>query len=144
MAHKSKKPKPAATEAIHAATVDGDIHAVAIWNLQVLLIPDHKFWIAQGLQIDYVAQGDSPEQAKSNFEKGLEESIDLNLRMYGNIKGLLVFAPDEVLQEAAKKKGSIRLYAQITTHDIGARYQQALPFDGISFLIAQEGTKEAA
>lgn len=122
------------TKAIHASTADGEHHAVAIWNLHVLLIPEGKFWVAQGLEVDYVVQGDSIEDAKKNFEQGLEATIDLNLKMYGNIQGLLVMSPDSVLQQAAKHRSSIKLYGQISTHEIGAQSQSALPFDGIRYL----------
>ena len=82
------------------------------------------------MQIDYVVQGDSIEEAKKNFEYGLEETIDLNLRMYQNIEGLLFSAPSEVLREAAREKDtrSLKLYSQMTMHAIGAKSQQSLPF----------------
>jgi len=122
----------------HVAGQSGEVHGVGIWNLHVLLVRDGKFWVAQGLEIDYVTQGDSIADAKKNFEYGLEATIDLNLRMYENIDGLLVFASNEVLKEAARKKNSIRLYSQETVHELGARSQAALPFDGISYLLAGE------
>jgi len=123
--------------AAHVSDADGEVHGVGIWDLQVLLVKEGKFWIAQGLQIDYITQGETLEDAKKNFEEGLESTIDLNLRMYGNIDGLLVFAPNSVLQEAAKKKDSIKLYSQETLHEVGPKSQLALPFDGISYLVSQ-------
>jgi hypothetical protein len=121
----------------HIADADGKIHGVGIWDLQVLLMQEGKFWVAQGLQIDYVTQGDSIEEAKTNFEYGLEATIDLNLRMYGNIEGLLMFAPDEVLKQAARKKDSIERYSQETIHQLAAKSLQALPFDRISYLVSR-------
>ncbi len=136
---KTRKIKAAPkAKAIHAQHKDGSHHLVGLWNLQVLLIQEGKFWIAQGLQIDYVVQGNSIEEARSNFEKGLEDTIDLNLRMYKNIDGLLVFAPDEILQEAARNKKATALYSQVSTHDIGTKFQGSLPFDGISYLVARQ------
>ena len=150
MATLTKKPKAKklaplkGTRAIHASSVDGEHHAVGIWNLHVMLIQEaNDLWVAQGIQIDYVVQGATPEEAKTNFEKGLSETIDLNLRVYGHIKGLLVSAPDEVLQEAATNKVAIALYDQITSHELGANAEKALPFDGVSFLIARD-MQEAA
>jgi len=105
-----------------------------MFNLDVLLIPEDKVWVAQGLAIDYVAQGESIEEAKKNFENGLERTIDLNLRMYGNIDGILIPAPGAVLQEATRNKASIKFYSQVSMHEVGVRSQQALPFDGVSYL----------
>jgi predicted RNase H-like HicB family nuclease len=130
---KKKKVQSPKAKAIHASTPDGE-HTVGIWNLHVFLLKDEKCWVAQGLEIDYVVQGDTIEEAKANFEFGLEKTIELNLKMYGNIEGLLVFAPDTVLQEAARDKKAIKLYSQVTTHDLGAKSEQALPFDGVRYL----------
>ena len=64
--------------------------------------------------------------------------------MFGHIEGLLVRAPSEVLREAGQKKRAIKLYSQVTTHDIGPKAQEALPFDGVRFLSACDNTQEAA
>ncbi|MGA3026969.1 MAG: hypothetical protein ABSF98_19605 [Bryobacteraceae bacterium] len=123
------------TGALHAVAESGELHAVAIWNLHVLLIPSGSNWVAQGVEIDYVAQGDSIEGAKHNFEHGLESSIDLNIRMYGNIEGLLTFGPDEVLREAVLHRGTqYKVYSQLTAHDMSERYRQVLPFNNVVFL----------
>ena len=111
---------------------------VAIFDLSVLIVPDGKFWFAQGLQIDYCAQGNTIEEAKRNFEDGLESTIDLNVRMYGDIRNLLIPAPSEVLQEALQNKASIRVYSQVSVHETGTRWQTQLPFDTISYLVAKE------
>ena len=49
----------------------GDTHVVGIGNLRVAIETDGKFWTAQGLEIDYIAQGDDLEDAKKQFEDGL-------------------------------------------------------------------------
>jgi predicted RNase H-like HicB family nuclease len=134
---KSAQTTPEGAMAAHVTDAAGKIHGVGIWDLQVLLMQDGKFWVAQGLQIDYVTQGDSIEEAKKNFEYGLEATIDLNLRMYGNIEGLLMFAPNEVLKQAARKRDSIERYSQETIHQLEAKSLQALPFDRISYLVSR-------
>jgi len=151
MAEKIKKVKgtkavaSTGTKTVHLESHDSKHHAVGIWNLHVMLFHEGKFWVAQGVEIDYVVQGDSIKEAKKNFEAGLEATIDLNLRMYGHVNGLLVFAPDGLLQEAAKNKGSLKIYSQVSTHHMGIKSQQALPFDGIRYLVAKEHpTEEAA
>jgi len=137
---KMKKSRAASpkTKALHARHKDGSRHVVGLWNLHVMLIQEGKFWVAQGLEIDYVVQGNSIEEAKSNFEKGLEDTIDLNLKMYKNIEGLLIFAPNEILQEAARNKKATARYSQVSAHDTGVKFQEALPFDGISYLVATQ------
>ena len=56
------------------------------------------------------------------LKKGLEDTIDLNLKMYRNIEGLLIFAPNEILQEAARNK---RGYCALLTSEC-ARYRREI------------------
>lgn len=126
-------------KAIHAELPGGEEQAVGIGNLRVFIVPDGKFWFAQGLEIDYAAQGDSPEEAKKHFEEGLEATIDLHLRMYDNIEKLLRRAPNEVLLEATQNQNSIHLYWQISFHE--KTKEDPLPFGGIDYYLLQ---KEAA
>ena len=122
------------TKAVHLEDEDGQ--AVAIWNLSVLIVPDEEFWFAQGIEINYGAQGDSEEDAKSNFEAGLLDTICLHLRVHGHIKNLLKFAPSRVLVGAAKNKSLIQRFAQVSFHDIAdVNVQQALPFSGIEYRV---------
>jgi hypothetical protein len=129
--------KKASTIAIHAADPEKKLHGVGIWDLRVFIVPDGKFWFAQGLEIDLAAQGNSIEEAKKNFEVGLESSIDLHLRMYADIKGLLRLAPSEVWQEALQNRQRINIYSQVSLHDLGEHSATALPFDNITYLVAK-------
>jgi hypothetical protein len=141
---KNKTAKRSKATALHISANDGKLHGVAIRNLHVLLMKEGDFWVAQGLDLDYVVQGDSIEEAKRNFQVGLEATVDLNLRMFGNIESLVMsHPPSEALLEAAQHKDSIALYTQVTTHDIGPKSQKALPFDGVRFLTF-DSTEEAA
>jgi hypothetical protein len=125
------------TKAVHIEDDDGQ--AVAIWNLSVLIIPDGKFWFAQGLEINYGAQGDSEEDAKSNFQAGLLDTICLHLRVHGHIEKLLEFAPSRVLVEAAKNKTLIKRFGQVSFHDIAdSKVQEALPFSGIDYRVLRQ------
>jgi hypothetical protein len=113
--------------------------AVAIWNLSVLIVPDDTFWFAQGLEINYGAQGDSPEDAQNNFQQGLLATIQQHLRMHGNIENLLEFAPSRILREAAQHKGSIKYFAQVSFHELlDDKAQQEIPFDGIDYRVLQQ------
>jgi hypothetical protein len=125
--------------AIHAADEDGEHHAVVIWNLSVLIVPDEGFWFAQGLEINYGAQGNTPEDAQKRFQDGLAKTIHQHLKVHGNIEKLLKFAPSSILREAAQFKSSIKPFAQVSFHgvlDAGAR--NAIPFDGIDYRVLQQ------
>lgn len=126
-----------------AIQVDGKGHtAVGIGNLRVLIIQDEDCWYAQGIEIDYGAQGDTPAEAKSHFEAGLFGTIDLNIKTYGSLDPILKFASDSILKEASKNRSSIYLYAQISAHEIPnyAQFPDALsqfPFTGIEYLSSE-------
>ena len=120
------------TRAIHLQ--DEELNAVAIWNLSVLIVPDDKFWFAQGLEINYGAQGDTVAEAQENFQTGLLATIKQHLRIHGNIEKLLKFAPSEILKEAAQHKSSIKRFGQVSFHEIlEDKDQIGIPFDGIDY-----------
>jgi hypothetical protein len=124
-----------------AVHVQGRKHeAVAIWNLSVLIVPDGEHWFAQGLEINYGAQGDTPVDAQANFQQGLLATIRQHLRMYGDIERILKFAPSDILKEAAQHKSAIRQFAQVSFHEILSAsesndVQMAIPFDGINYRV---------
>ncbi|MGA2215558.1 MAG: hypothetical protein ABSH31_19955 [Bryobacteraceae bacterium] len=125
------------THAVHLE--DKDAAAIAIWNLSVLIVPDENFWFAQGLEINYGAQGETVEDAQENFQQGLLATIEQHLRVHGHIKNLLKFAPSEILQEAAEHKTSIKKFAQVSFHEIlDAKSQLEIPFDGIEYRVLRQ------
>jgi len=130
------KPKQPETVAMHASDAEGKLHGVGIWDLRVFIVPDGKFWFAQGLEIDLAAQGDSVEDAKKNFEDGLASSIDLHLRMYGNIEKLLNLAPAEIWQEARRDRKRINVYSQVSLHNLAKSSEMARWFDNITYLLS--------
>lgn len=141
MAAKTKKAKPKQPEpavAIQVTDLDAGHHLVGIGNLRVMLVPDGKFWFAQGLEIDYAVQGLSVEDTKKQFERGLYATIEQHLKVYGNINKLLQVAPGEVWQEAVRSKSSIKRYSRLSSHAIKSTAQEALPFEGIDYLVVAE------
>lgn len=89
--------------AIH--TTSGSTHVVHIGNLRVLIVNDDSSWFANGLEIDYAAQGSSLKDVKHRFERGLAATIDQHLKVYGSIDRILKPAPEDVwveLMHAAK------------------------------------------
>jgi len=129
--------KAGKTAAVHIQHETGAVEAVAIWNLSVLIVPDEQHWFAQGLEINYGAQGDTVEEAKENFQAGLLATIQQHLRMYGNIEKILTFAPSSILKEAAQNKNSIKRFATVSFHEVLHDHsaQQAIPFDGIDYRV---------
>jgi hypothetical protein len=128
------------TMAMQVTNADGDLCGVGIFGLNVLLIDEKDYWVAQGLQIDYAVQGETIEAAKKNFETGLFESIDLNVKTFGHIGGLLSCAAPEVFAEAAnaRNKGKMQTYTSVTIHDISPESQEYLLYDHIRFLKAEK------
>jgi hypothetical protein len=121
--------------AVHARNDDGSEHVVGIGNLRVLLLKDEGSWFAQGLDIDYFAQGSSLADAQRRFQSGLLETIDVHLRTYGNVDGVLQPAPAEVWAELLHALPLRRLYSQISFHkgEKGESNLAVLPFSGVEF-----------
>ena len=110
-----------------------------IWNLSVLIVPDENFWFAQGIEIDYGAQGDTVEDAQKHFQEGLTKTIHQHLKVHGHIDKLLKFAPSSILKEAARHKLSIKPLAHVSFHEIlGEETQAKIPFDGIEYRVLQQ------
>ena len=138
LAKKNSKPKskPVTTSAIHASTPDGMHHLVGLGNIRVLLLPDGNAWFAQGLEIDYAAQGETLEEAKKEFEDGLEAMVQEHLRVHGHIKKLLQVAPNEMWTIANDLTGAkLKRYSQVTHHHI---IRNNSNYEGISYLVAAQ------
>jgi len=65
------------------------------WFVRVLLLRDGRHVVAQGLDVDYCAAGDSLAEAKENFTRGFIATIEANLREFGSIDSLIAPAPAE-------------------------------------------------
>jgi len=121
-----KKAQPAV--AVHAIDKAGVHHLVGFGNIRVIIIPDGAAYFAQGLEIDYAAQGSTVKETKKNFEVGLEATIQQHLKIYGNIKGLLQPAPASVWQELVPEKTALHnSYWHVSEHTIE---HSALPYEG--------------
>jgi len=95
---------------------------VDLKDIRVAIYPSGSHWIAQGFEIDYVAQGKDVEDVKRAFEDGLEATINQHVKVYGHIKNLLRFAPVdvrlEVLDLVFKNPEAITpTYSQLSIHD---------------------------
>lgn len=128
---KSGKSKASPKQAVHDRNPCNDgAHLVGIGNLRVMLFNDDGSWFAQGLEVDYFAQGSSLDEAKKHFENGLCATLGEHLRVYGSIERMLRVAPQEAWDEFYKPKHST--YTHVSMH----LPQLALIFSGISYLEA--------
>jgi len=128
---KVKQSEDQTTAAIHAKHVDGEHHAVLVLNLHVMIVPDGKYWFAQGLEIDYAVQGQSVADAKKQFETGFKATIYQHLKVFGHINNMLRVAPNEVWREFWKTPKSQKVYTHASMHEIvpgSKKYQFDIEF----------------
>lgn len=137
---KTQRVKNPATTAFHGKAEDGIHHMVGIGDLRVVICPDGDFWFAQGLEIDYAAQGKSFKDAKKQFGDGLSATIEQHLQIYGNIEKLLKVAPPEVWKDTllsagaiAKRYSTVMLY-HVERQEVPYSIQNVFPFQGINYL----------
>ncbi len=121
----------ASAAAIHTASEDGT-QTVGI-GLRVLIRPDGRFWYAQGLEIDYGAQGDTPEEAKVHFEKGLSGTIRLHLQKYGNIEKLLKRVDNKTWREAILNQRNIEHFVQVSFRSIDPDNSVVFPYPMLEY-----------
>lgn len=133
---KKSKKKAKAKQAVAVHETDGQNHIVGVGNLRVIVCQDQdSTWLAQGLEIDYLATGDSAEQAKTNFEIGFEATINLHINIHRTINHFLKVAPQNVWDEL-KGMGTQYRYSQVSFHE---DLFKVLPYPGINFIEASEG-----
>lgn len=132
-----KKPKKHGTAAFHATGEDGS-HIVGIGNLRVVILKDGKKWFAQGLEIDYAAQGKNLKDVKDQFSTGLCATLHEHLRVFGHIGGVLKAAPPEVWKEMLYENAArLNFHSQISEHDFthtNEKLQTDFPFANIEYL----------
>jgi hypothetical protein len=121
--------------AIHSRS--GNNHAVGIGNMRVIICQEGDLWFAQGLEIDYAADGHSLEEAKKNFQDGLCSTIGLHLKAYSSIENLLKVAPQSAWKELLKE-GKRMQYSQVSLHscieDTTFSFPSTFPFSGIDYI----------
>jgi hypothetical protein len=123
--------------AIHGSK--GDSHIVGFGNIKVIVCEDDGIWFAQGLDIDYAAEGTSLRNVQENFQTGLAATVRLHLQAFSTIENLLVPAPTEVWKELTNI-GKHFKFTQIKTYDFSDEMKSQMPYSGIDFI---EGCAEA-
>ncbi len=108
---------------------------IGIGNLRVMITNDDGSWFAQGLEIDYAAEGGSLVEVKNNFERGLGLTIHEHLNLYGTIEKLLQPAPKdtwvELVKAAKMKKIYSVIYSQLSIHKKEALAE--FPYQNITY-----------
>jgi len=86
------------TTAVHVSTSDEENYfdGVAILNLRVMVTEEDGMWVAQGLEIDYAAQGATVAEVKQNFQAGFLATVTEHLKQFRSIRHLLVPASEDV------------------------------------------------
>lgn len=108
--------------------------AVAISSLRVFILKDESGgWFAQGMDIDYAAQGKTLKEVKSRFEAGLTATIHEHLQAYGGLSQFLRPAPPEAWTEYYDGLGGKRLsYSQVSIHQLDG--ENKMPFRDIAYI----------
>jgi hypothetical protein len=117
----------------------GSNHVVGVGDLRVLIVCESQDeWYAQGLEIDYLAQGTSMEDVKTSFEIGLEKTIEQHLVVYGSVDKLLQPASPEVWHDFLLKAASDASfsYSTVSTHDLD------VPSEEVVFTASTERPKQ--
>jgi hypothetical protein len=127
-----------------------DHEYVKIGALSVLIKQDGDWWFAQGLEIEYAAQGKSLEEVKENFIRGLVSTAHAYLEEFGSIEKLLRPSSADVLREFsnASRRKLLRLSIE-SEHDVPElleepEMRQAFPFNAVKFFQNVGGTGEFA
>lgn len=123
--------------ALHGSGSHGS-HAVGTWALHVVIVPDGKFWFAQGLEIDYATQGESLEDARKKFESGLAATIHEHLKVYGQLKNLLRVAPQDAWDLAFSASASAHAFSPASLQQLPDADDSLLPFRDIQFIEGYE------
>ncbi|MBM3814743.1 MAG: hypothetical protein FJW20_24220 [Acidimicrobiia bacterium] len=130
---KASHKKAVAPTAIHAKHADGTHHLVTLANIRVVIVPDEGSWFAQGLDIDYAAQGETVPKARKNFEIGLRATINHHLKVYGHLTHFIKVAPPAICQHLLlASSAQFKSFSQISAHEI----HEAAPFNNIEYLVA--------
>src|ERR1700730_16092910 len=112
---------------------------VKIGDLRVLVTNDGPWWFAQGLEIDYTAQGKDADEVKEKFVRGLAATAHAYIMEFGTIQKLLRPASADILRELsnASSKGLL-VISTLSEHELDAPVKTVLPFSGIRYFERRE------
>lgn len=81
-----------------------DTAIVDVKALSVMVMPDTVGYIAQGVEIDYFAAGETPEDAMERFQKGFVLTVQAHLKKFGSLDRFLKSRESVVKKFQAQKK----------------------------------------
>jgi len=118
---------------VHTHSKNSMSHVVGIGNLRVIVTNNDGSWFAQGLEIDYAAEGKSLKDVQNRFAEGLSATIHENLRRFGSLENLIRPAPRDVWRGFLEAACERFHHEQVTTHEFklaqtGATKQEPMPF----------------
>ena len=91
---------------------------VGAFHMKVWISHEKDHWIAQGLDMDYIAQGDTLEEVKKEFEDGVTATIHEYLKT-GNLKDFFS-TPESIWAEfLGSSRPSMKMeYSQVSIHKL--------------------------
>jgi len=107
------------------------VRGSGLLGLRVAVVRDGDAWFAQGLDVDYFAQGSTPEEAETNFTAGLKTMIRLHANEFGHLR-YVVPPPASVSQEYAKLK-----FAKTEKVAFQSANAALVPYRRIQFFVAE-------
>lgn len=114
---------------------DGNVHAVAT-SLRVLISPaDAGGFVAQGLEIDYVATGETVEEVQDHFARGLLRTIEGLIRRNRPLSALFKSrTPPEAWQAFMNSQGQDQLTCGVVV-DLRPKLPERsqFPFDSLAY-----------
>ena len=114
---KQKKQPAAPALVFHGQTADG-VDVVMIDKLRVALVRDGETWVAQGLEIDYAAEGNTIDDAKAQFGRGLMLTLRENIRIFGGIEHVLRPVPPDIWHVFMASNVLRQTHSQVSAHQV--------------------------
>jgi hypothetical protein len=80
-------------------------------TMKIIVVPDGRCFFAQGLSEDYGCQGDSVDDAVSNFKAGMESTI--HARRQRGLDDLSEPPPQSVIDDLKTTHGAVEMEVEI-------------------------------
>lgn len=122
---------------VHKVDHEAGKQSVAFGDLKVVIVKDDDGWFfAQGLDINYAAQGHTLAEVKKNFGEGLSKTIELHLKRFGTIDKLLRPAPREVWTEIVHAPSAKHMrYSCVKLYDfVPEAARKQMPYQNIRYI----------
>jgi hypothetical protein len=94
---------------------DGSSPELAI---RVWLFRDGKHFIAQGIDVDYVACGQTRDDAERHFAEGFAATVEAHLEEFGNLDRFIKPAPPQVFSQFHRAVRASRLRTRVDARPI--------------------------